>query len=74
MVRSRFSKLADVRMDSQMHIISLGKLKADCEELDIPSDVMDKLDSTIRELELFSREVAVVLCVERGILNDPRGE
>ncbi len=73
-MRSRFGKLADVRIDSQVHIIRLSNLKATCEELDIPSEAMDRLDSAISTLELFSREIALALCIERGILNDTRGK
>jgi predicted XRE-type DNA-binding protein len=70
-VKSRFGKLEDVRIEAQLLVISLTKLKDTCGEMDIPDEVVEKLTTAIRNTELFRREVAALLLVERGVINDP---
>ncbi len=72
MVKSRFGKLEDIRMEAQLLVISLTKVKDACGEVDIPTEVVEKLNTAIRDTELFRREIAALLLVERGIIHDPR--
>lgn len=68
MDQERFNKLVELRMDSSQTVIGMQRMRERCDGLGLDEDTMSRLSQAQTILELFSRGVAVELCIERGIL------
>lgn len=69
MAKTRAEKLEELRIESQLLVISLTKLKDAALDAGIPIETIETLNDATCKMELFRREVAAERLVERGILS-----
>jgi hypothetical protein len=66
MVKSRYGRLADLRIDTQMTLMYIDQMKRECEDLGILDEVNEKLTQASDYVNDISRHMAEMLLLERS--------